>query len=388
MRNRQLIGFIAIILWTAAPSLFGQDFLKQLEEKLLQKQSAKETEKKDPELATEPALKLGDESSNGTTKPAPLVLNPSEAEEALPAPRKKPLTPAQPSKSSSKPAPVPPPKPGIIPSPKQGIVPAENPGFLGMTVESSVGGGFGLSVVSVTANSPAWKAGFRPGDRVIGVNGNAVTTVDNFAEQLSQFGAGTPVKFLVDRRGKNVPLTAVLMDKDVAARIHGSVPPPNTLPNSGNSQAYLGVNVSDMSPAFRSQFSIPAYRGASVTEVIDGSPAARAGLRPGDCIVAFKGQEVRSAEDVLNAILDSRPGETVNFTYYRGISPKQGSATLTRADGLELPTLAGEISQEMLTPDYVVGLHTELERVSAELRAAQDRIVQLEASLRQLERQR
>jgi S1-C subfamily serine protease len=381
MRNRTAIGFVSLVLWTAAPSLFGQDFLKQLEQKLLQKKQ-------------EPAAETPAEETLPTPVPSqlssePLILSPTESEQT--SDRMKPIPRSEPSSPNPPRVPTPAPK---MPGNKSG---ATTPGYLGMTIEPSVGGGFGLNVVAVNSNSPAWKAGFRPGDKVVAVNGNAVATVDGFADLISQYSAGTPVKFLLDRQGKSMSLTAVLMDRNLASRVNGpsTVPPANgasdplSVPiNPGGSQAYFGVNVSDMSPAFRAQFSIPVYRGASVTEVIDGSPAQRAGLRPGDCIVAFKGKEIRNAEDVLNGILSSLPGETVVFSYYRGLAAKQGSATLSRADGLELATAQREITQEMLTADYVAELHQEIGRMSSELRSAQDRIKQLESTVRQLERLR
>lgn len=258
-----------------------------------------------------------------------------------------------------------------------------------MTVESSPGGGFGLNVAQVTPDSPAFKAGFRPGDRLIGVEGAAVATVEDFAIQLAEYPPGTPIRFLVDRRGKNMSLVAVLMDRSIANRIHGNVPGAipyePVAPQPG--EAYFGVNVANMSEAFRKQFAIGAYRGASVTDVISGSPAERAGLRPGDCIVTMRGEEVKNADDVYDHILTASPGELLEFTFYRGSILQRGSAVLVRKNA---PETSGEwegtgITAEMLTPEYVSALQMELERVATELSAAQERIAELEARLKQLE---
>ncbi len=86
--------------------------------------------------------------------------------------------------------------------------------------------------------------------------------------------------------------------------------------------------------------------------------------------------------------MSSTPGEVVTISFYRGRTLRQASAVLTRADGLELPTLSREITQDMLTADYVAELHTELDRLNAELRDAQRRMQEMETRLRQLERQR
>jgi S1-C subfamily serine protease len=247
-------------------------------------------------------------------------------------------------------------------------------------------------VAEVKPDSPAWKAGFRVGDRLIGVEGNAVSTVDAFAEQLSFYSPGTPVRFLVERLGKSSSVTAVLMDRGLANRIHGNVPgtQPGLRMTEKSGQGYFGINVSDMSDAYRKQFGIPTFRGASVTEVIDDSPADQAGLRPGDCIVAILGREVRNAEDVLDSIMSSIPGQVINVSYYRGSILRQASAVLIRADA-DLPEGVNSpsgISNEMLTPEYVASLQQELDRVNNELQSTQQRLQQLEARLQQIENRR
>ncbi|MFN7876044.1 MAG: PDZ domain-containing protein [Pirellula sp.] len=401
MCQKRLVVLVAILFWMSSPSMFAQDFLKQLEEKLLQKQSAQKKEEPTKEGAspTDPTkdtgaqpvkpsvTEQGDESSK--EPPALVIGDPNGSEEMLPPPkpapkprRKNPI-PLLENGSQEAGMPV-----GEVPVPNK-KAPAATPGYLGMTVESITGEGFGLNVVAVTQNSPAWKAGFQPGDKVVGINGAAVTSVDSFAESLAVFPASTAVKFLVDRKGRNLTLTAVLMDRELAAKING----PQTLPipyqpTQLDGQAFFGVNVSDMSPAFRTQFAIPAYRGASVTDVTRDSPADQAGLRPGDCIIGFNGKEVQSANEVLEAVMRSAPGEVVTISFYRGMNLRQASAVLARADGLEMPTLSREITQDMLSAEYVAELHAELDRLNNELRDAQQRMQKMEARLRQLERQR
>lgn len=350
MNCKQMVAAVALVCWMASPSLLAQDFLKQLEEKILKRQeeakakdsAAKETKNSKPSTDSGNAGKPGPGESLLQLNPpvaTPREAGPNEAEpkvgaknasnasdeenELLPPPR----SATGPKRASAAPPPFPTPQQTSPQStntrqarPQQ--PPSQQPGggYLGMTVESSPGGGFGLNVAQVTPDSPAFKAGFRPGDRLIGVEGAAVATVEDFAIQLAEYPPGTPIRFLVDRRGKNMSLVAVLMDRSIANRIHGNVPGAipyePVAPQPG--EAYFGVNVANMSEAFRKQFAIGAYRGASVTDVISGSPAERAGLRPGDCIVTMRGEEVKNADDVYDHILTASPGELLEFTFYRG----------------------------------------------------------------------
>jgi len=409
--------FIGVLI--GVPSIQAQDFLKQLEAKLSQKQQ--ESKAKDPTPpATNPLVK---ESSAipfelpGVLEPqglpAPGLLKPSDDEEIqeLPAPKLetksptvkrsvKPTLPTVPTTEKAGTAttngPTPSPFPRARPNTAAKPAPNGGGGFLGLTVESIPGGGFGLTVVEVAADSPAWKAGFRNGDKVIGVSGQAVSTVEAFANQLSQFSPSSPVKFLVDRRGKTANLIAVLQDRAIAGQIHGIRPgtvlelePPSQSanPNGRLGQAYFGVNVSDMSDAYRRQFGIPAYRGASVTEVVPNSPAHSAGLKPGDCIVEIEGMTVQSADLVFETISKSKPGQVISFSFYRGRILNSASVPLASDSEGSGPSPAS-IAPEMLTPEYVASLQGELERVHSELSETQARLQQLEARLQRIESNR
>ena len=390
------IAFFLFLL--SAPSLLSQDFLKQLEAKLFQKQQESKV-KEQPPIAEAPEKESGPVpfrlpsvlEPEGLT--APGLLKPESKIETLelPAPKAEPKEPLV--NRLTKPA-SPFPRALTNNTAATQSIPGGG-GFLGLTVESIPGGGFGLTVVEVSPDSPAWKAGFRNGDKVIGVSGQAVSTVDAFADQLTRFAPGAPVKFLVDRRGKTANLIAVLQDRAIAGQIHGtrpgtaieSEPGLFPLPSRRPGQAYFGVNVSDMSDAYRRQFGIPAYRGASVTEVVPNSPAHSVGLKPGDCIVEFEGVPVHSAETVLDTILQSKPGQVISFSYYRGRQLTKASVPLA-SDLDSTGRMPSSISQEMLTPEYVASLQGELERVHTELSETQARLQQLEARLLRMENNR
>ncbi len=394
------IRIAAFIFLMGAPSLHGQDFLKQLEAKLFQKQQ--DSKSKDQPSADKPAKEssqkplelpwdLEPESST-----APNLLKPQDENEPfeLPAPKveSKVVTPKKPATTPSKVDNSPFPKPSTKNAPKSAA--PGGGGFLGLTVESIPGGGFGLTVAEVAADSPAWKAGFRNGDKVVGVSGQAVSTVDAFAEQLARFAPGTAVKFLVDRRGQQKNIVAVLQDRGIAGQIHGARPgtvsqlESDRAPGSGRpGPAYLGINVSDMSDAYRRQFSIPAYRGASVTEVVPKSPAHSAGIRPGDCIVEIEGATVQSADLVFDTITRSKPGQVISISYYRGRQLNSASIQLISSSDSDVRS-PSSVVPEMLTPEYVASLQSELERVHAELSETQARLQQLEARLQRIENKR
>jgi S1-C subfamily serine protease len=70
----------------------------------------------------------------------------------------------------------------------------------------------------------------------------------------------------------------------------------------------------------------PAGQSGGLPPITPGGPAAKAGLQPGDVIVAFGGQPVQSMNDLTTDIRSHRPGDTVQIAYLR--NGARHSATL------------------------------------------------------------
>jgi serine protease Do len=76
---------------------------------------------------------------------------------------------------------------------------------------------------------------------------------------------------------------------------------------------------------------LPVDKGVVVTYVSPGSPAAEAGLQELDVITKFKGQEVTTAEKLVEAIHESKIGEEVTITFVRGNETKTTTARLIQS---------------------------------------------------------
>jgi S1-C subfamily serine protease len=89
------------------------------------------------------------------------------------------------------------------------------------------------------------------------------------------------------------------------------------LKQSAKSKPLLGASIADASSQARKRPGIPSS-GAYVGKVRPGSPAERAGLRPGDVITALGGQPVARAADVHRLAPQMPRGRDVSLTYARG----------------------------------------------------------------------
>ena len=68
--------------------------------------------------------------------------------------------------------------------------------------------------------------------------------------------------------------------------------------------------------------------GAIVDQVTPGTPAAEAGLKPGDVITKLDGQPIKDASDLTRRIGSFKPGDKVELTYLRDGADKTASITL------------------------------------------------------------
>jgi 2-alkenal reductase len=152
---------------------------------------------------------------------------------------------------------------------------------------------------------------------------------------------------LFDARGRVIGITAQIRSTSGNAEGVGFAVAINSvkrsmqqlIANGSVSYAYVGVKTEDLTPALAKRFDYPVERGAVITNVVAGGPAAVAGLRGGsgredvlglefvrggDVIVAIDGQTVRNSEDVVRIVTTSlAPGQATRFTIRRGNARRQ-----------------------------------------------------------------
>jgi len=114
-----------------------------------------------------------------------------------------------------------------------------------------------------------------------------------------------------------------------AISINSALPILQELINKGYvTRPFLGVELYTVNDYIAYNYGLSKNRGAIITYVQPGSPAARAGLKRFDIIVNFKGQEINTAPELLRILRNSQIGEEVNITYIRGKSTFTTTAKL------------------------------------------------------------
>lgn len=80
---------------------------------------------------------------------------------------------------------------------------------------------------------------------------------------------------------------------------------------------YLGASLMDKDIAQRYGFEIDLHGGIYLVKVVAGSPAAKAGIRPGDIILSFNGSKVASAVDLRKKLSECKVGDRVDVQIWR-----------------------------------------------------------------------
>jgi serine protease Do len=180
----------------------------------------------------------------------------------------------------------------------------------------------GVLLTEVRGGGPAGKAGLARGDVVVKVDGKAVTSTGQFRNLIASSGAKKKVSLEVMRDGRpqtiGVELGEVPDDASEATgpEISGGAP------HATSGGALDGVTLEELTPEHRRTLGLSptAQGGVVITDLSPQSPAAKAGLRPGDVVVElnrvavdslakFKAQYAKATGDVL--LLVQRHGATV-----------------------------------------------------------------------------
>jgi S1-C subfamily serine protease len=95
---------------------------------------------------------------------------------------------------------------------------------------------------------------------------------------------------------------------------------------------YLGIGYGPLTPALAVRLGVPnTTNGVVVGQVAPGSPAAAAGLQPGDVIVAVEGQALDSESSLAERLSQHQPGDTVTLTIIRNGQSQDVKVTLGTA---------------------------------------------------------
>ena len=161
----------------------------------------------------------------------------------------------------------------------------------------------GALVNSVEPDSPAAKAGVKPGDVIVQLGDDVIDHSGDLPEHVADLRPGTETRLKVIRKGEPMALTVKIGAVKETSVAQGK--------NGGEAGGRLGLAVRPLTPAEKRDSGID---GGLVVEDVTG-PAARVGIQPGDVILSLNGTPIASAEQ-LRALV-SKSGKQVALLVQR-----------------------------------------------------------------------
>ena len=141
---------------------------------------------------------------------------------------------------------------------------------------------------------------------------------------------------LVNGRGQVVGINVAYIPPEQGAVAIGFAIPGATavdvvgqlLKNGRATHSYLGIQPDQVTREVAGQLGLDRAAGVVVLEVVQGGPADRAGLRPGDVIVRMGDAAVDTVEDLFGELRQRKPSSQVRITFIRDRREQQATVTL------------------------------------------------------------
>jgi serine protease Do len=172
----------------------------------------------------------------------------------------------------------------------------------------------GALVRGVEPNSPAARAGVEPGDIILKFDGKDIDRSVDLPRLVGNTKPGSKSRLTVFRRGSQRDLSVTVAELEPEQPQRRAAAPETPTPPATGAVATLGLSLAELTAAQKKELNL---KGGVRVEAAEG-PAARAGLREGDVIVAVANAEVNSVKDLEAALVKLDKSRPVNVLFRRG----------------------------------------------------------------------
>jgi len=207
-------------------------------------------------------------------------------------------------------------------------------GYIGATIQNftpemadaqGIPGQKGALVADLVPGGPAQKGGLLPGDLVVAVNGETVTSNTELTRSVARGRPGETLRLEVIRDGKRkiveVRSGTRPSESDLASGRNGGGGGNDSAPEAAKAPPVLGLALAPVDDAARRKYSLEdGVKGVVIEGIKPDSTAAEASLRRGDVISSVNNRPVVAARDVADAVDAARKAGrgSVLFGFTRG----------------------------------------------------------------------
>ena len=159
----------------------------------------------------------------------------------------------------------------------------------------------------------------------LGRNHLGINTFENFIQTDAAINPGNSGGALVDSNGNLLGINTAIYSRTGGSLGIGFAIPVSTaktvmesiIVNGQVVRGWIGVEPQEITPELAESFGLTTKSGAIIAGVLKGGPADKAGMRPGDILVAVEGKPVADTTDMLNLIAQLTPGNRAKMTVMR-----------------------------------------------------------------------
>lgn len=159
----------------------------------------------------------------------------------------------------------------------------------------------------------------------LGRNHLGINTFENFIQTDAAINPGNSGGALIDASGNLLGINTAIYSRSGGSLGIGFAIPVTTVKQVMESiistgqvvRGWIGVEPQDITPELAESFGLTRKSGAIIAGVLKGGPADKAGIRPGDILVAVEGKPVSDTSDMLNLIAELKPGNKAKMTVLR-----------------------------------------------------------------------
>ena len=158
-----------------------------------------------------------------------------------------------------------------------------------------------------------------------GVHGRGITSYENFIQTDAAINMGNSGGGLFNLAGELIGINTAILSRSGGFQGIGFAIPVNWARNVMNdllkdgkvSRGWLGVSIQDIDPSIAKALNLNPARGGLISEVFEGSPAEKGGIKAGDVIRSINGKIIEDANDLRNTVAALRPSENADFEILR-----------------------------------------------------------------------
>jgi len=165
-----------------------------------------------------------------------------------------------------------------------------------------------------------------------------INTFENFIQTDAAINPGNSGGALVDASGNLVGINSAIYSRSGGSLGIGFAIPVSLarsvmeqIIQSGEvTRGWVGVEIQEVTPEVAETFNLPEARGTLIAGVLRGGPADKAGIKPGDILLAIDGERLDNPQQMLEHVTAMTPGGKVAFQMLRGRKPLELAVEIGR----------------------------------------------------------